>query len=121
METFRKRLCKRGIFFGISVGWPRMSGRATSGTSRPSLGDQVLALFSLHLVVNIAVQKSVWENAWKSQTSFYQTSATSLFFGIGQNCLLEKGSFQKCLFSRDSRDFPECGKYHAFQNDYRPT
>ena len=31
---------------GLTIGWSRMSGRRTSGTSRPSLGVQVLALFS---------------------------------------------------------------------------
>ena len=31
---------------GLKFGWSQMSGRRTSGTSRPSLGAQVLAVFS---------------------------------------------------------------------------
>ena len=31
---------------GRDFGWSRMSGRRTSGSSRPSLGVQVLAVFS---------------------------------------------------------------------------
>ena len=30
----------------VLIGWSRMSGRRTSGSSRPSLGVQVLAVFS---------------------------------------------------------------------------
>ena len=39
--------------------------RRTSGTSRPSLGPQVLAFFSFVLLGKIKVQKKVWEYTWK--------------------------------------------------------
>ena len=39
------------------IGRPRMSGRRTSGSSRPSLGVQVLAIFSFIFLGKIAVQK----------------------------------------------------------------
>ena len=56
-----------------------MSGRRTSGTSRPSLGAQVLALLPSFPRENDSSEND-WESAWNSQTSFYQTSATSLFY-----------------------------------------
>ena len=45
-----------------------MSGRRTSGTSRPSFGVQVLAVFSSFPRENRS-PKNVWENAQRSQTS----------------------------------------------------
>ena len=63
--------CGVGWSWGLSsqnVGWSRMSGRRTPGTSRSSLGPQALLLQFL---------SKVWANTWKAQTSFYQTSATS--------------------------------------------
>ena len=45
-----------------------------------------------------------------------QYSCDTPYIGFGKRCLLEKGSFQKSPFSRDSRDFrdfresPDCGK-----------
>ena len=36
-----------------------------------------------------------------------ESSRTSLLFGFGKRGLLEKGSFQKSPFSRDSREFRE--------------
>ena len=35
-----------GVLFLVLIWWSRMSGRKTSGKSRPSLGAQVLAVFS---------------------------------------------------------------------------
>ena len=59
---------------GTFIGWSRMSGRTTSGSSRPSLGAQVLVVFSFFPREN-RNPRDVWENAWKSQTAFFQTSA----------------------------------------------
>ena len=54
-------------------------------------------------------------------------------FGFGKRCLLEKGSFQKSPFSRDSREFrdsrvsrepPDCGKpwrIRPFSRDSRES
>ena len=52
------------------------------------------------------------------------------FFGIGKRGLLEKGSFQKSPFSRDSREFrdsrdsrepPDCGKQRRFRPSSRDS
>ena len=41
------RFCQKNSFSKLPfIGWSRMSGRTTSGTFRPSLGAQVLAVFS---------------------------------------------------------------------------
>ena len=39
-------LLSNSLLYLVRIGWLRMSGRRTSGTSRPSLGVQVLAVFS---------------------------------------------------------------------------
>ena len=41
----------------VTIKWPRMSGRRTSGRSRPSLGVQVPALFSFVFPRKTPVQK----------------------------------------------------------------
>ena len=51
-----------------------MSGRRMSGSSRPSLGVQFLPSFPSFPRENRS-SKNVWEDTWKSQTSFLQTSA----------------------------------------------
>ena len=58
------------------VGRSRMSGRRTSqtGSSRPSLEFRFLPSFPSFPRENRS-SKNVWENTWKSQTSFFQTSA----------------------------------------------
>ena len=46
--TYFKVFGVSGLLGGLLLlkfGWPRMSGRRTSGSSRPSLGVQVLAAF----------------------------------------------------------------------------
>ena len=48
-----------------------------SGTSRRSLGHEVLALFTLIFQANRTSRK-VWEYIWKRQTFFYQMLATRL-------------------------------------------
>ena len=61
----RNAIRKKGAQFGnleticeeTSVRWPRMSGRRTSGRSRPSLGVQVPALFSFLFPRKTPVQK----------------------------------------------------------------
>ena len=52
-----------------------MSGRRTSGTSRPSLGAQVHAVFSFISYGKSQFKKKDREGDWKVQTSFSQTSA----------------------------------------------
>ena len=49
--------------------WSRMSGRRTSGSSRPSLGVQIHAV----LAFEHCSARNVWEGTWKSQTSIFQT------------------------------------------------
>ena len=65
-----------GLFFLLSFlqlrfRWPRMFGRRTSGSSRPSLGVQAFPSFPREN----RNSRDVWKKTWKSQTSFFQTSA----------------------------------------------
>ena len=42
----RTRACRKARFKNASVRWSRRFGRRTSGTSRPNMGAQALALLS---------------------------------------------------------------------------
>ena len=64
------------VFAPTLAAWSPVSGRRMSGTSRPSAGPQVLALFSFTSWAK-ALFKQVWDYTWKSQTAFYQTSANA--------------------------------------------
>ena len=56
--TLRRKFLTRGnVLRIVFVGWSQVSGRRTSGSSRPSLRVQVLAVFFLHFLGKIAVQK----------------------------------------------------------------
>ena len=57
------------------IGWSPTSGKGMSGTSRPSLGVVVALLFSIFRAK--CTSRQVYEYTCKSQTFFYQTSATS--------------------------------------------
>ena len=74
-----------------------MSRRRTSGTSRLSLGAQgsLPSFASFHRENS---SRNIWANAWKSQISFYQTSAASLFKVRGRHGGVERkggGTFTK--------------------------
>ena len=59
-------ILRRGdAYLNPLVGWPRMSGSRTSGTSKLSPGVQVPALFSLIFVGKNRSSENVWANAWK--------------------------------------------------------
>ena len=53
------------IFWLCLLGWSTTSGGNMSGTSRPSLGREVCALFIFEA---LHTSSKVWEYAWKCQT-----------------------------------------------------
>ena len=87
----------RCFYAPCTLGWSRMSERRTSGSSRPSLRVQVLAVFSFISLGKSQFKCNVWENIWKSQTPFFQTSAAFWYTETGKT-YHRRGGGSKTVF-----------------------
>ena len=81
------------LFRSPVLGRSRMTGRRKFGSSRPSLGVQVPRPSFPSFPRENRSSKNVWENTWKSQTSFLQTSAAFWWF----SCLNHKKTLFQVL------------------------
>ena len=72
-------LCRAS--WNTCLGWSLTSGKRMSGASRPRLEHEVFCALP-PLVSQLRTSREVWKYTWKSQTFFYQMSATDLKWGV---------------------------------------